>query len=277
MLVEPSDNQTFAVGRVLDLLEGVAKTQSGWMARCPAHEDKHPSLSIALGEEGGVLLHCFACCPRERITNALHLHERDLQSSRFTGSKRRRPARPMGGHADEPGTAGVTLAQLAAAKRLPVEFLKGLGCADLRGPSVHVPYYGTDGSLFANRSRLALAGDRFRWRKGDHPLPYGLWRLPAVRTAGWLLLVEGETDCWTLWHSGIPALGIPGKNTWRAEWTEYVKGFEVFLWQEPDAEDLVDRVGRDLADLRVIVAPAGTKDRRRLMFAVTTSRSLSIG
>lgn len=34
----------------------------------------------------------------------------------------------------------------------------------------------------------------------------------------------------------------------------------MYLWQEPDAEDLVELVVPDLPDLRVIVAPPGTKD-----------------
>jgi hypothetical protein len=84
--------------------------------------------------------------------------------------------------------------------------------------------------------------------------------LADARAVGWLLLVEGETDCWTLWPYGIPALGIPGKATWRPEWASCVQGLDVFLWQEPDAEDLVDRVSRDLPDLRVMVAPPDTKD-----------------
>jgi hypothetical protein len=31
--------------------------------------------------------------------------------------------------------------------------------------------------------------------------------------AGYLVLVEGESDCWTLWYHGEPALGLPGADT----------------------------------------------------------------
>ncbi len=41
---------------VLSALSGVKKIPNGWMARCPAHEDRSPSLSIALGEDGRVWL-----------------------------------------------------------------------------------------------------------------------------------------------------------------------------------------------------------------------------
>jgi hypothetical protein len=74
------------------------------------------------------------------------------------------------------------------------------------------------------------------------------------------LLVEGESDAWTCWLHGIPALGVPGKSTWRTELAQRLAGLDVILWCEPDAADLVERVGRDVPNLRVIKAPAGTKD-----------------
>ena len=45
-------------------------------------------------------------------------------------------------------------------------------------------------------------------------LAYGEERLAdAVAAAGHLILVEGESDCWTLWFHGHPALGLPGADT----------------------------------------------------------------
>jgi hypothetical protein len=38
-----------------------------WIAKCPAHADRAPSLTISSGREGRVLLHCFAGCPVEAI------------------------------------------------------------------------------------------------------------------------------------------------------------------------------------------------------------------
>ena len=46
---------------LLARLDGVRKQSSGWVARCPAHEDKKASLSINEGEKG-VLLKCHAGC-----------------------------------------------------------------------------------------------------------------------------------------------------------------------------------------------------------------------
>jgi len=49
-----------------------------WMARCPAHEDGSPSLSISEGRDGRVLLNCFAGCRLTSILQALNLSLRDL-------------------------------------------------------------------------------------------------------------------------------------------------------------------------------------------------------
>jgi hypothetical protein len=162
-----------------------------------------------------------------------------------------------------PEAAGLTLRRLGEAKRLPQEFLEGLGLREVRvggRPAVAVPYYDSGGEEVAVRLRIALSGDRFRWRRGSRPTLYGLWLLQEVRKSGWVLLVEGESDTWTCWLHGVPALGVPGKSTWRSEWAQYVAGLDVVLWCEPNAVDLVERVARDVPGLRVIEAPAGTKD-----------------
>ncbi len=41
-----------------------------WIAQCPAHADRAPSLTIAEGREGRTLLHCFAGCPLHAILRA---------------------------------------------------------------------------------------------------------------------------------------------------------------------------------------------------------------
>ncbi len=57
--------------------EAIAKALGGrkagrdWMARCPAHDDRKPSLSIATGDEGRVLVCCHAGCPQAAVVAAL--------------------------------------------------------------------------------------------------------------------------------------------------------------------------------------------------------------
>lgn len=43
----------------------------GWVARCPAHADRHPSLSITEAPSGKVRLKCFAGCPATNVFAAL--------------------------------------------------------------------------------------------------------------------------------------------------------------------------------------------------------------
>src|SRR5436190_16462574 len=50
---------------------GGRQTGSTWMARCPAHDDSTPSLSICDGVGGKPLVFCFAGCTWERVITAL--------------------------------------------------------------------------------------------------------------------------------------------------------------------------------------------------------------
>ena len=86
------------------------------------------------------------------------------------------------------------------------------------------------------RFRIALSGDRFRWKSGTKPCLYGLNRLPEAQKAGQVVLVEGESDCHTLWFHGIPALGIPGAANWREERdARHLDGIEtIYVVVEPD-------------------------------------------
>lgn len=165
--------------------------------------------------------------------------------------------------------SGLTLEELAQAKKLPVDLLALLGCATERvngRTCVRIPYLDEAGNEVAVRYRHAIAAGqekdgRFSWQPGtriEHL--YGAERLPAARKAGWVLVVEGESDCWTAWHYGLPAVGIPGKSTWKPHMAEKLAGLDIYVWQEPGAEDFSERVGRDLPQAKVIIAPAAIND-----------------
>jgi hypothetical protein len=66
---------------ILDRLQGLRRNGSGWMARCPAHEDRSPSLSIR-NENGKILLHCFGGCSIEAVCAALEIKVRELFATR---------------------------------------------------------------------------------------------------------------------------------------------------------------------------------------------------
>lgn len=67
-----------AVDVVIARLSQVRQRGNGWTARCPAHEDKGPSLSITEGDDGRVLLHCFAGCSAVDVVGAIGLTLADL-------------------------------------------------------------------------------------------------------------------------------------------------------------------------------------------------------
>ena len=52
---------------------GGRKAGKDWMARCPAHDDREPSLSVRDTEDGKVLVHCHAGCEQSRVIDALGL------------------------------------------------------------------------------------------------------------------------------------------------------------------------------------------------------------
>ena len=56
--------------RIAEALKG-RPSGKGWMARCPAHHDTTPSLSINETPEGKVLVKCFAGCSQANVIAAL--------------------------------------------------------------------------------------------------------------------------------------------------------------------------------------------------------------
>ena len=70
---------------------GGRKAGAGWMARCPAHDDRKPSLSVATGKNGKVLFRCHAGCDQARVIDVLRSRglwePRDRHSIRSHASK----------------------------------------------------------------------------------------------------------------------------------------------------------------------------------------------
>ena len=83
---------------VLQRLKHVRKSGSGWKAKCPAHDDRQPSLSVANGDDGRVLLRCFAGCTIDAICAAVNLTPADLfkPSTPSTSTKPRQSGNNQG-------------------------------------------------------------------------------------------------------------------------------------------------------------------------------------
>ena len=76
---------------LLSRLEAVRRSSRGYQARCPAHDDSTPSLSIRDGERG-ILLKCWAGCELTAITGKLGLDVKDLFYDGLPDPRQRREA-----------------------------------------------------------------------------------------------------------------------------------------------------------------------------------------
>lgn len=77
---------------LLPHLEAVRRTGQGrYVARCPAHGDKHPSLAIRETDDGVLLLHCFAGCSVNEVVGAIGIDLSDLFPKRESPGRRPEP------------------------------------------------------------------------------------------------------------------------------------------------------------------------------------------
>jgi hypothetical protein len=252
------------IERVLSRLAGAQPEQGGksWMAHCPAHDDSTPSLHVTVEDDGRVLMYCHGGCETKAVLEALGLTWGDLFQKNGNGARggyppetpatvqpsKEHPEKSMGlglqghlqpGTTTQPAPEGCTLAQYAEAKRLPPDVLREWGLRDCHWggrSAVYIPFFDPDGNVAAVRFRTALVGkDRFRWKLGAKPCLYGLQWLDGFRDFGYVVLVEGESDCHTLWLHGIPALGLPSATGWKEEWAALLDDFEtIYVVIEPD-------------------------------------------
>jgi DNA-binding transcriptional ArsR family regulator len=237
------------------------------MARCPFHDDDEPSLSLTL-RNGKLLAYCFVCGNvYDRLLELI-----DIQPATA------RPIAPRRNAGRQPATAQaqlLTLAALANAKRLDAEKLIAWHVRELPDGGIEILYLTREGELHAVRYRLALEGDnrfKWKWRKDDTTILYGLWRLCEWTGSDTLYLCEGESDTWSLWHAELPALGIPGARMWKPEWWREVEGFERIVLIA-DADDAGAGLAQKLAEtcpdalrerVQVLQLPNGIKDANEL-------------
>lgn len=67
------------VTRLLERLSGVRQTRPDrWVALCPAHEDRSPSLSITETTDATTLIKCWAGCGADEIVQSVGLGLGDL-------------------------------------------------------------------------------------------------------------------------------------------------------------------------------------------------------
>ena len=268
------------VEKVLDRLEGIRESNGSWKALCPAHDDHNPSLHVSVNAVGEVLLHCHAGCEKGDVLQEAGLTWADLfpDSGKANGHRKKFMRTPPKTPASLPHPCN--LENYASAKGFPVEFLKKLGLTNRNyqgKPAIRIPYRDEHGEEKAIRFRTALeksedgADERFRWRSGSKAMLYSLERLEKIRKAGYVVLVEGESDAQTLWFHKIPGLGIPGASNFKPDWTSYLEGVErIYAVIEPDqgGEKLLEKLGASgIGDRLYIVELGEHKDASGLYLA----------
>src|SRR5918995_5140708 len=161
---------------VLDKLEVASCNGEKAISFCPAHDDRsNPSLSLK-AENGRLLLHCFAGCRPEDIVSEIGLQMKDLFVKGGGGSSippntparlhvQREKPHSNGQNERASGDArsehGCTLKEYSEEKKLPEDFLRGLGLSDVTysdKPAVRIPYPDEEGQEIAVRFRVSLDG-----------------------------------------------------------------------------------------------------------------------
>ena len=226
------------VADVLGRLEGVRRSGDGWAAKCPAHSDRHASLSVSEGDNGRPLLFCHAGCTFEAIAAAVGMGRGDFA--------------PMPDAPRAPKPTNVEAGELVApipddAPPMPAHSAHGRPAAtwtyhdESGAPTFHVGRFDhADGTKDVLPLTLWRKDGALRWQwKGYHkPRPlYGLHRL-AARPDAPVLVVEGEkaADAAGMLLSGFVAITSPGgaANAKHANWSP-LAGRRCTIW--PDADE----------------------------------------
>ncbi|KKN24087.1 hypothetical protein LCGC14_0898340 [marine sediment metagenome] len=169
------------VENLLERLKGVVPRGKGWVALCPAHDDKNPSLKIDRGRDGAALIKCHAGCGAQEIVSAIELKMSDLFMPFGNGNGR--------------------AASRAQPKPKPVYASPQVWAARQEGIPTFYEYRNRDGELVMVVARLDTddgktfwplhpSGDG--WVVEDPPGPLTLYQLLGLADAQRVFVVEGE-------------------------------------------------------------------------------------
>lgn len=279
----------------IDRLDGVKRLKSGsYIAKCPAHEDSSPSLSVSLGSDGKVLVHCFVGCSVERIVQSLGMKMTDLwpeSDSSLSPSERRlldiereqrRLAKRLEDHEkritalekinactdylqyhrnlfDHPESAEYWLRQ-----GFTIDIIEKyqLGyCPSCRTdypkyrPSYTIPVI-SNGKLWNIRHRLiSTDGDRYRPHMAG--LPTVLFNADYLRESDdeEILIVEGEKKSICAAQYEWDNVGIMGKQGFKDEWIPRFSRFKrVVVALDPDANTKALEIARKFGSRGYVAA-----------------------
>ncbi len=228
-----------------DRLQGVKwqRDREGFEARCPGHDDKTPSLSVNLGDDGRLLVHCHAGCDTASVMESVGFTMADL----FPQQGRGRPVPPSTRRAG-------------------------------KGEVATYPYPDENGVLLYEVVRYEPKDFRQRQPDGQGGWVWNLkgvqrvlYRLPEVLEAAaagqTIFVVEGEKDADALTSAGYYATTCPGgAGKWRPEFTETLRDASVIVVADADepgrrhAENVRQALDGTARDVAVVEPAEGYKD-----------------
>jgi archaellum biogenesis ATPase FlaH len=235
-------NDTDPVERVLARLDGVRReSDGGFVARCPAHDDRRPSLRVARGDRGNCLLHCRAGCSTDAVLHSLGLRMADLSAG--DSSTWAHDVANGRGRANEPTFATAREAAHAYVARLG-KWARSWTYTDAAGEpaGLVLRWDKPDGSKRDIRPVWRIDG---RWCLKSPTEARPLFNLDGIGGPGRVFVVEGE-KCAELLHSlGFTATTSSGGSAaaHKSEWSS-LAGRDVCI--VPDADDAGDRYADDV-------------------------------
>jgi 5S rRNA maturation endonuclease (ribonuclease M5) len=214
------------VENLLGRLERVRKVGAGWSARCPAHEDLKPSLSINIGERG-IVLFCHGGCDTRSVCAALGISFGDLmnhQNGDATGATRpkKTESRPFEASAESVEAMQSAFARSAEAQAyiegrgISPRVAKGLKWGFVESwtfdsgapkPALIVPHYDLEGNVIGLKARTISGPKLFSQRLGSKiDGLYGAQLLDPE--ADEVLIFEGPEDAALAISQGFNATAI---------------------------------------------------------------------
>ena len=211
---------------VLDRLEGVKQTGSGYTALCPSHDDNRNSLSIQAGDDGRVLLHCFAECSVDDVCAGIELDMKDLFPPKLPSRQKRREV----SHYDYMDESGKLLFQKVRYE--PKDF------------------------------RCRIPADAGGWTYKLNGVRRVLYRLPALIASPTIFICEGEKDCDLLAGHGYTATcNYDGAGKWNADYNQHFKCKRVYVLPDNDepgrkhAANIYRQIKDIATDCRIVELP----------------------
>lgn len=235
---------------VLEKLPDARRSGSGWAAKCPAHDDRGPSLSISEGDDGRALVHCHARCEPAAIVEALGLKMSDLMPQNGNGHSGPRATPKTAPKLYPTAAAAVAALESRLGKRAATWTYHDAGGEPV---GMVVRWNLADGKKDIRPVSKNCKG----WFVGGMSEPRPLYCLPDIGDALRVYIPEGEKCVDSLRSVGLKATTSPhgAKSATKADWRP-LAGREVVLL--PDNDKPGEQYANDVAAILAKLTPAPT-------------------